>query len=387
MNGVLDFVVIRSGQGLDSEEGRFALRALRMVWPESTRVLVGMDWRQALDWVDVPEQARGCLLDSVWLTLDLLCLPRLHAALDDGADVALACDSTSPAPMESPSYATMRGMERWVRGQSHEIRPVSLGSEARVELATLRGLRRRQQGTAKIVRVRGAWAHDSSGYFSSAREEVLPLVPPTVVHALDVGGGRGGFLAALKAARPAVVTHLAELTEDAASHARANLGVDHIWLGNFQAMHFEQRFDCISFLDVLEHFEHPEQVLRYALGLLSDGGVVVASIPNVGHWSVVADLIEGRWDWAPAGIHCYTHVRFFTRDTIEKMFLRCGFGVEEWLEVRVPCREDWLARWETTGLARDMSSLETYAYLVRARPLMGSVGQPVEVETVMGVDR
>jgi aldose 1-epimerase len=37
--------------------------------------------------------------------------------------------------------------------------------------------RMRQAGCAQVVRVSGAWVHDSSGFFASAREEMLPLVP------------------------------------------------------------------------------------------------------------------------------------------------------------------------------------------------------------------
>ena len=44
--------------------------------------------------------------------------------------------------------------------------------------------------------------------------------------------------------------------------------------------------------------------------VLPPGGVVVLSVPNVGHWSVVADLLAGRWDYLPAGLVCVTHLRF-----------------------------------------------------------------------------
>ena len=93
----------------------------------------------------------------------------------------------------------------------------------------------------------------------------------------------------------------------------------------------------------------------------------MASIPNVGHWSVVADLLEGRWDWAAAGIHCYTHVRFFTQKTVEDMFVRAGFKVVEWSLLEVPGPPAWLSHWSRSpGLRVDSEALNVYAYLVRA---------------------
>ena len=49
---------------------------------------------------------------------------------------------------------------------------------------------------------------------------------------------------------------------------------------------------------------------------VTPGGRLVLSVPNVGHWAVVEDLLAGRWDYLPIGLLCYTHYRFFTRRTL-----------------------------------------------------------------------
>lgn len=173
-------------------------------------------------------------------------------------------------------------------------------------------------------------------------------------------------MCAVKEAHPQVQTQLVELTAMAAAKARSKPGIDQVWIGSFFDWYPSTRYDCISFLDVLEHLVDPEQALLHAKSLLSPTGVIVMSIPNVGHWSVVADLLEGCWDWAPAGIHCYTHVRFFTRRTIEDMLLRVGLKAQEWLPVKVPCQPDWRAQWHTPGLTLDADALDVYAYVLRA---------------------
>lgn len=364
----LDWVVIRAGNPPDAGDAQFGLRALQTLWTAQTRVLVGMDWTQALALLPADAQGQMLVLDGAWLSVDSRCLERLDWALRQGADVAQACDSSQPEPMQPVAYATLRGMERFVNLHPVAVHPVDAATAcARFELGTVAGWRKRQAGTGQVVRVSGAWAHDSSGFFSSAREEMLPLVPTDARTAVDVGGGEGGFLSALKAQQPKIRTQLVELTEGAAAQARGRQGVDAVWVGDFQNWAPDERFDCISFLDVIEHMVDPEQALRHARSLLSDKGCVVMSIPNVGHWSVMADLLEGRWDWAPSGIHCYTHVRFFTRQSIEDMLTRVGLRAEAWLPVVVPGPTEWLGHWQQSpGLSVDVSALNVYAYGVRA---------------------
>jgi hypothetical protein len=62
---------------------------------------------------------------------------------------------------------------------------------------------------------------------------------------------------------------------------------------------------------------------------LSERGVVIASVPNVGHWSIVDDLIRGRFDYVPYSILSGTHVRFFTRSTLRDLFEACGYRLIE----------------------------------------------------------
>ncbi len=362
----LDVVVVCSTTGADAEDARFALRELQRCWSPRTRVLVGMTWQAALALLPDDVQGHVLVLDGTWLSLEKRCLARLQWGLSQGADVALACDSGNPAPMLPVSYATLRGMERYVDLHEVQAMPAEVHEGAKAGLGLVAGWRRRLAGEAAVVRVAGAWVHDASGFFASAREEVLPMVPTGLGSILDVGGGEGGFLVAVKAREPQARTQLVELTEVAASVARTRAGVDAVWVGDFADWQPVDRYDCISFLDVLEHMHDPERALRHARGLLAADGCVVMSIPNVGHWSVVADLLEGRWDWAPAGIHCYTHVRFFTRQTVEDMLHRVGLEVQAWMPTKVPCQPQWLAQWQTPGLCVDTDALDVYAYVVRA---------------------
>jgi len=86
-------------------------------------------------------------------------------------------------------------------------------------------------------------------------------------------------------------------------------------------------YDVIVFADVLEHLRDPATVLRALAGYLAPGGRVLASIPNVAHWSIRWRLLVGRWEYQERGILDRTHLRFFTRRSALRLFQQAGLAV------------------------------------------------------------
>lgn len=84
------------------------------------------------------------------------------------------------------------------------------------------------------------------------------------------------------------------------------------------------RFDAVVFGDVLEHLRSPLAVLRQAGPLLAPGGFVVASIPNITHGAVRLALLQGRWQYRQLGLLDDTHLRFFTRSSVETLLRSAG---------------------------------------------------------------
>ena len=303
------------------------------------------------------------------------CLESLEqtAQLANSEDFVWAYDSKHTAPEHPISYCTWRGLERHA-AQSASKLPAPLAKDLQrdaplVSMAAIGSLI-----SATPLKARTQWgvpqafAHDYSDYRSGERLEVMNMVPASAYKILDVGGGEGGFLQALKKTR-SCETHLAEYSAQACEVAQSR--VDKVWQGDFFKAAISETFDCITFLDVLEHATEPWHWLERAKELLTANGCIVASIPNVGHWSVVADLLEGRWDYAPVGIHCITHLRFFTRHSIEALFAQAGFEIETIEATRVE-PPPW---WHTTGFTSatsnalniDEDNLSAYAFLVRAK--------------------
>ena len=360
------FVVVSSMQSV-SPEMALARRMLRRALPRNAHWLDcgNRSAAEAVQAISAPEEsgllllAHDCLLPAPG-TLDLLGESLRNA------DFADACDHIDPSPMPPPGYSTARGMERYAAASPPKTLAVSSDSPCLFRLTTLGGWAKISRGVARGVRVSPAFVHDFIGYRGSERKEVLPLLPAGPRRILDVGGGEGGFLSAAKALSGSEA-HLVEIDVTAAGKAAGK--VDRVWQGDFLSLDIPFEFDSVSFLDMLEHVANPEDYLRRAARLLAPGGSIIASIPNVGHWSVIADLIEGRWDYAPAGIHCITHLRFFTRRTIEDLFEDAGLFIELIEPVFQPCPPEWKNRWSgTESLLADSSGMDTCAYLVRARP-------------------
>jgi len=125
-------------------------------------------------------------------------------------------------------------------------------------------------------------------------------------------------------------------------------------------------FDRIVCGEVLEHLATPWELLSYLRKWIKNDGLLIASFPNVGHWSVVEDLIAGRWDETPAGILSITHFRFGTKKTWARWFETSGWEILRWEEERVPLPEGWVNCWKS-NVCIDKDSLETIGYRIIAR--------------------
>lgn len=170
---------------------------------------------------------------------------------------------------------------------------------------------------------------DVEPYFRGLREEMLPYVPDGVARALDVGCGAGGFGAMVRERTGAEVWGI-EVNEKMAEEARNRL--EKVLVGDaveqLQKMP-ERQFDAIFFNDVLEHLVWPDQALRSSLPLLTERGAVIASIPNIRYFRALKQILWKRdFPWDDEGVFDRTHLRFFTKKSIVRLFEKSGYTVE-----------------------------------------------------------
>ena len=166
-------------------------------------------------------------------------------------------------------------------------------------------------------------------YFSSKRLEVLSKVPKDTRTLLDVGCGVGDFAHEVKKQLNIEVWGV-ELFPDSA--AKAEKKIDKVFQGKIEDIIDklpDNYFDCITFNDVLEHLVEPWEVLRRIKSKLSKKGIILASIPNVRYYkNIVHFLFERDWQYISEGILDRTHLRFFTKKSMLRMFDECSYSVE-----------------------------------------------------------
>jgi SAM-dependent methyltransferase len=162
-----------------------------------------------------------------------------------------------------------------------------------------------------------------------AREK-LPLIQAIGaarpgLRVLDVGCSSGAWLEV--AASEGMVAAGVEVGETTAEGARGR-GLD-VRTGTLEQAFpdgSEERFDLITFWDVLEHLRDPRRELTIAAGLLAPGGLVAATFPNVQGWYPRAThrLLAKRtgvWEYPELPVHMYD----FAPDTARRLLDRTGY--------------------------------------------------------------
>ena len=165
-------------------------------------------------------------------------------------------------------------------------------------------------------------------YYDDSRPDVQAVVLAAGRRVLDVGCGSGALAAALKEAGAAYV---AGIERYPAAAARARGRVDDLVEGDAVTAPIPfapGEFDYIIFADVLEHLADPEGTVRRYLPYLKPAGRVVVSVPNMRFYLVLLRLIVDRWSYTDHGIRDRTHLRIFTRRSLEALLASCGLSVE-----------------------------------------------------------
>lgn len=168
------------------------------------------------------------------------------------------------------------------------------------------------------------YVHSFAAYHAQPRPEVMAMIPATASRILDVGCGAGALGGRLKAERPVEVIGV---EMDPAAAEAAGRVLDRVHPGDIETLtlpYAAGSFDGIILADVLEHLRDPWGLLGRLSPLLSPEGRLIASLPNVRHWSVVRGLLEGDWTYLPAGILDCTHLRFFTRRSGQALIESAG---------------------------------------------------------------
>ena len=212
---------------------------------------------------------------------------------------------------------------------------------------------------------------DSPG---STHNLVLGLVEPGS-RVLEFGCATGYMSHALRDRLGAAVVGV-ELDAEAARLAEEHC--ERVLVGDAEELDLEaelggDRFDAILFADVLEHLRDPAALLTRVRPFVAEGGVVIASIPNVAHAAVRLALLAGSFRYREQGLLDDTHLRFFTREGVQDLFEGSGYVVTRWLRRRLEVEETEIAvppsvPEEARAWATGDPEATTYQFVLRAVP-------------------
>jgi GT2 family glycosyltransferase/SAM-dependent methyltransferase len=155
--------------------------------------------------------------------------------------------------------------------------------------------------------------------------KLLAQVPKEARRVLDVGCASGEFGAALKERQECVVTGI-ELDQEIAQQAIQN--INQVLVGdvaNIAPLLPRWYYDVVILGDVIEHLVDPVPILEALKLCLASGGVMLFSVPNVCHWSVVWMLLRGQWNYSP-GLVSPSHLRFYTKASFKSLMKRVGLS-------------------------------------------------------------
>ena len=149
------------------------------------------------------------------------------------------------------------------------------------------------------------------------------------------------------------------------------------------------RFDVVLASDVLEHLKDPLRCLKQAAQFVEADGRVILSIPNFAHGDIRLSLLAGTFEYADMGLLDRTHIKFFTRRSLENLIAAAGLVPVRWhrteraigeSEVPVPPQ---LVDWGRQALANDPEA-DTYQWLVECK--LSDTQSPVAATPVNDVD-
>ncbi len=151
-------------------------------------------------------------------------------------------------------------------------------------------------------------------YPDFANPELLEKIPLSAKTVLDVGCAHGTLGAEYLRRNPNARVLGIDLDEEAIRHAKER--ISEVFCGDVEKtlmpFNVSEGIDCIAYGDVLEHLVDPWRVLAEHAKFLSPHGTVLVCMPNVEHWSFVARLLTGKFDYDEMGLFDKTHLRWFT---------------------------------------------------------------------------
>jgi SAM-dependent methyltransferase len=154
-------------------------------------------------------------------------------------------------------------------------------------------------------------------------KKIIKLVPGDSIRVLDIGGGTGTLLTAVKKSDSRInFTQIVDIDLEAQVIAQEN---GHKYFnGTIESFEDKSPYDVILMINLIEHVAQPDIILKKAASLLTPTGIIIIKTPN--YKSLDARLFQKSY-WG--GLHCPRHWVLFTKKSITNLANNSGLFVNK----------------------------------------------------------
>lgn len=170
---------------------------------------------------------------------------------------------------------------------------------------------------------------DQKIYLNEGNQEMLRWMPSNASTKLDVGCG-GGVLARILKEKGHTIDGitLSQAEVNAAQSYTRNVLIHNLENGLPPTL-MNVQYDVVVCSHVLEHIVYPKQLLMDINKVLKPGGRLLIALPNIMHYKSRFKLMRGDFEYQEAGIWDYTHVKWYTFKSSQRLVQDFGFKVDE----------------------------------------------------------
>ena len=156
-------------------------------------------------------------------------------------------------------------------------------------------------------------------YTTAGNQRLLKQLPENAKLALDLGCATGGMARALKEF---------DIETDGVSFNQAELDLAkpdcrNTYLQNLEQglpAELDEQYDVVILSHVLEHIADPKRLMDDIHSVLAPGGHILCAIPNMLFFRNRMKLLAGRIEYQDRGIMDFTHVRWYSKQSLIQMF-------------------------------------------------------------------
>jgi 2-polyprenyl-3-methyl-5-hydroxy-6-metoxy-1,4-benzoquinol methylase len=210
---------------------------------------------------------------------------------------------------------------------------------------------------------------DNDIIYISDRREILPYVPKVKGRVLDVGCSTGNFSRLLKDEWGCEV-HGIEVNPKAAEIASDKL--DRVFCGDAVEVLYkvpDNYYNLVTMNDVLEHLVNPYDFLNRLHNKILPAGIIFAIVPNIRYHKALAKILYKKdFEYEDEGIFDRTHLRFFTKKSIKRMFEECNYEEIDYFGINsTSSLKPWLLNFLTFGGFGNDTRYLQYAFIGKSK--------------------